>query len=87
MTEEQARKAQAQSREFPETMEIMDRIRNALAERVFKTPVNAVQERENLYLRVQTLDAMKAEMESLLAGTASEKAVQEYVSSLATTEN
>lgn len=86
MTEEQARKAKAQAREFPETMEILARVRAALAERVFLTPVSAHQEREDLYTRVQALDALKTEMEALLANNAGEQAIQEYVESLATTE-
>lgn len=85
MTEEQALKARSQAREFPETMEIMARIRAALADRVFKTPISAQTEREDLYLRVQTLDAMMEEMQSLLTTGASEKAVDEYAEQIATT--
>lgn len=85
MTEEQQIKANAQRREFPETMEIMARIRAALAERLFKTAVNAHIEREELFLRVQTLDAMTTEMGNLLATNASEDAINEYVESIATT--
>lgn len=84
MTEEQAREAQAQAREFPEALKIIDRIRAALAERVFQTAISAQQEREDLYTRVQALDALKSEMESLLANSASEKAITEYIESLAT---
>lgn len=85
MTEEQAHKAKAQAREFPETLEIMGRIRAALAARLFKTPLAATQEREDIYLRVQTLDAMNDEMASLLAANAGEKAIAEYIESIATT--
>lgn len=87
MTEEQAHKAKAQAREFPETLEIMGRIRNALAAKLFKTALSATQEREDLYLRVQTLDAMTDEMAQLLASNAGEKAITEYVESFATTGN
>jgi hypothetical protein len=83
MTEDQARKAQAQNREFPETLEIIDRIRDALAAQVFKTPVLATQVREELYLRVQSLDAMKAEMQSLLTANSSEEAIRAYAEQLA----
>ena len=85
MTEEQALKAKAQAREFPETIEIMSRIRAAMAERLFKTAIADTQIREDLYLRVQTLDAMKDEMQMLLANDAGEKAIEAYVESLATT--
>jgi hypothetical protein len=85
MTEAEARKAQAQAREFPETMEIMDRIRSALAEKLFKTDVLDKSTREEIFLRVQTLDAMKQEMEALLAASASEQDISQYIESLATT--
>ena len=84
MTEDQAKEAQAQAREFPETMKIMARLRGALAERVFKTPISAKDEREDLYLRVQTLDAMMTEMQTLLTTGASEKAMDEYADLIAT---
>lgn len=86
MTEEQAAKASAQRREFPETMEIMGRIRAALAERLFKTAITAKDEREDLFLRVQAIDAMTGEMQTLLAGAASEAEIAAYVESLATTD-
>jgi hypothetical protein len=85
MTDESAiRKLSAQAREFPETMEIMDRVRNVMAAQLFKTPLGATSEREALYLRVATLDAMKIEMESLLAVSASDKAIRDYAEALAT---
>lgn len=85
MTEDQARKAQAQAqaREFPETIEILERVRAALAEQVFKTPVTAAAQREDLYTRVQALDALLNEMTAILASNASEKAITEYAESLA----
>lgn len=86
MTEEKAQKANAQSREFPETMEIMDRIREALAGKLFQTKVLDSQVREEIYLRVQAIDAMKSEMTKLLAENAGERAIQEYAERLATTE-
>lgn len=85
MTEDQARTALAQNREFPETMAIMARIRAALAERLFQTAVNDKDQREELFLRVQTLDAMQDEMKKLLATNASEKAMEEYAERIATT--
>lgn len=85
MNEDLARKAQAQAREFPETMEILARIRTALAERVFITSVNDTQERENLYLRVQAIDAMMGEMQLLLATSASTDVIEEYAKHFATT--
>jgi hypothetical protein len=84
MTDE-ARKAQAQVREFPETMEIMWRIRNALAETLFQTDVLDSDTREQIYIRVQALDTMTAEMAQLLAANAGEKVIQEYVEKIATT--
>lgn len=86
MTEEQARKAQAQSREFPETMEILDRVRIALAEQVFLTPISASAVREDLYTRVQAIDALRTEMNTILTGIKSEKDYREYAESIATTE-
>lgn len=85
MTEEQARKAGAQQREFPETLEILSRVRTALAEQVFKTPVSAKDTREDLYTRVQALDALSAEMTAILAANASERAIEEYAERIATT--
>ena len=84
MTEEETLKARAQAREFPETMEIMDRIRSALAERLFKTEVLDTKTREEIFLRVQTLDAMKLEMSSLLAAKASDDQIAAYIKELAT---
>lgn len=86
MTDEEVRKANAQNREFPETMEIMGRIRAALAERVFLTPIGASSEREDLYTRVQAIDALMNEMGAILAVNASEAAVREYAEKFATTE-
>lgn len=83
MTEDQAMKARAQAREFPETLEIIDRIRSALAAKVFETPISAKDIREELYLRVQSLDAMKTEMQSLLTANSSEEAIQAYAAELA----
>lgn len=83
MTEEQARKAKAQVREFPETMEILGRVRDALAAQVFLTPVSASAVREDLYTRVQALDALRNEMAKIMAGNASETAIQAYVEELA----
>lgn len=86
MTEEQARKAQAQAREFPETMEILDRVRAALAEQVFLTPISASAIREDLYTRVQAIDALRTEMNTILTGIKAEKDYREYAESIATTE-
>lgn len=86
MTEEQARKAQAQQREFPETMEILARVRDALAAKVFETKVGDTAIREDLYTRVQALDALSGEMALILATNAGEKAIEEYAERIATTE-
>jgi len=83
MTEEQARKAQAQAREFPETMEILGRVRDALAARVFTTKLADQAIREDLYTRVQALDALRDEMASILANNAGQKAIEVYVEELA----
>lgn len=86
MTEDELRKRRAQAREFPETMEIMARIRAALAARMFQTGLGERDEREAIYLRVQTLDAMTSEMQTLLASESDTRAIEEYVKSLATTK-
>lgn len=83
MTEDQARKAQAQQREFPETMEILGRVRDALAARVFQTKVADQAIREDLYTRVQTLDALRDEMALILANNAGEEAIEAYIATLA----
>ena len=80
MTE--AEKLQAQVREFPEAMAIIDRIRAALAEALFLTPIGAKDEREAMYLRVATLDVMKSEMQALMNEGAGSKAIQAYVDEL-----
>lgn len=85
MTEEQARKAQAQAREFPETMEILARVRASLAEQVFQTPVSASAIREDLYTRVQAIDALRVEMNSILTGIKSDADYRAYAESIATT--
>jgi len=85
LTEDQARKSQAQQREFPETLEILARVREALAAQVFKTPVSANDAREDLYTRVQALDALRDEMATILASNASERTIEEYAASVATT--
>lgn len=84
MTEDEAIKARAQQREFPETMEIFGNIRTALAAKLFETKLSDKDIREDLYLRVQTLDAMISEMGQLLSASAGEQAILEYVESIAT---
>lgn len=86
MTEDEARKAKSQAREFPETMAILGRIREALAAKLFHTAVLDKDTREEIYLRVQSLDAMQDEMAALLASNAGEEAIKDYVESLAKPE-
>jgi hypothetical protein len=83
VTEEQARKAKAQDREFPETMELLKRVRDALAAQVFRTPLSASAQREDLYTRVQALDALKPKWRPYLASNAGEKAIEAYAEELA----
>lgn len=85
MTEEQQAKASAQAREFPETMEIMARLRAGLAEQLFKTAVLATEEREAIYIRVVTLDAMDAEMRKILSSIADDDVIKKTIEALATT--
>lgn len=85
MTEDQARKAQAQAREFPETMEILGRVRDALAAQVFLTPIAASAQREDLYTRVQAIDALRVEMDKILTGIKADKDYTEYAESVAAT--
>lgn len=86
MTEDRASKAQAQAREFPETMEILGRVREALAKRLFLTTVAEQAFREDLYTRVQALDALRDEMVKIMANNAGSKAIDEYVETLAPTQ-
>lgn len=86
MTEDQAIKAQAQGREFPETMEILGKVRDALAAHLFQTKLSEQSAREDIYTRVQALDALRNEMATVLASNASEKAIEAYAESIATTE-
>jgi hypothetical protein len=74
------RREQAQAREFPETIALFDRIRAAMAERLFATPLGAAVEREMLYTKVQALDALKGEMVALL--NANPEAVDLYLRSV-----
>ena len=85
MTEDQARKAQAQAREFPETLEILTRVREALAARLFLTNVADSAIREDIFTRVQAIDALRDEMAQILAANASERAIEEYAERIATT--
>lgn len=84
MTEDQQRKLSAQSREFPETLEIIQRVRDAMAAQLFQTKIGEVAIREGIFLRVQTLDAMMTEMQSILRLKGDEAAVEAYVKSLTT---
>lgn len=86
MTDEQKATARAQSREFPETMALLSRIRAALAEQLFQTKVLDTKAREEIYIRVVSLDAMTNEMQTILAGIASDKEIEEYAKQFATTE-
>lgn len=85
MTEDQAQKSQAQSREFPETLEILAKVRAALAEQVFLTPIGASAQREDLYTRVQAIDALRGEMETILTGIKADKDYTAYAESVAAT--
>lgn len=67
-------------------MEIMGRIRDALAEKLFQTAVLDRDAREQIYIRVQAIDAMISEMTVILANNASEHSITEYAERLATTE-
>lgn len=86
MTEEQTLKAKAQAREFPETMEILGKVRAALAEQVFLTPVSAMAVREDLYTRVQAIDALTKEMTTILTNFKADADYRAYAESIATTE-
>lgn len=86
MTEDQVRKAQAQRREFPETLEILGKVRDALAARLFQTNLSERDAREDIYTRVQALDALRNEMATILANHASTQAIEAYAESIATTE-
>lgn len=85
MTEEEARKADAQNREFPETIEILGKLRDKLAERLFQTNIADKDLREDIYTRVQALDALRNEMAAILTANGSEKQMRAYIESLATT--
>ena len=85
MTEEEARKAEAQNREFPETIEILGKLRDKLAERLFQTNIADKDLREDIYTRVQALDALRNEMAAILTANGSEKEMRAYIESLATT--
>lgn len=78
-------KLAAQMREFPQTMEMMQRIRDAMAAQVFLTKLGDVTIRENLFLRVQTLDAMMSQMAELLRLGADEKLIEAHIKSLTAT--
>ena len=86
MTDAEAKKARAQDREFPETLEILGRIRTALATRMFQTNVGDSTEREAIFLRVQTIDAMTQEIEEILRTNKAGKELDEYAAKFATTE-
>jgi hypothetical protein len=83
MTEEQTLKFKEQQREFPQTLEILRRVRDALAAKTFETPLNARDVREDLYTRVQALDALTGEMQQILRDGGDEKAIAAYVEALA----
>lgn len=88
MTEDDLkRKLTAQKREFPETMDLLAKVRAALAEKVFTLPITDAVGREAMCLRVQTLDAMIGEMKTLLTHGANQDAIDAYAKQFATTES
>lgn len=89
MTEDEVGKVRAQAREFPETIVILAKVREAMVTRLFKTTQDASLERERLYQAVQILDAMTGQMETVLSSNASSDAIASYIESIntpATTE-
>ena len=70
-------------REYPETKAAFTRVRNAMVERLFKTPTDAAAERERLYATVQILDAVEKALIAAM-GQGSE-AIDEFIKNLATT--
>ena len=66
-------------------MEILAKVRDVLAAKLFQTNLSEREAREDIYTRVQALDALMNEMKAILASNASEKAMRDYAESIATT--
>lgn len=72
--------------ELTETDAAFSKLRGAMVSRLFATPTNATEERERLYLAVNTLDAVKSTLEQLVQGAADEKTIEEHVRALSAAE-
>jgi len=78
-----ARETQAR-REYPETKAAFARVRDAMVQQLFRTPLGGQAERERLYSSVQILDAVeKALIDAMGQGS---EAIDEFIKNLATTE-
>ncbi|MBI3678096.1 MAG: hypothetical protein HY243_15920 [Proteobacteria bacterium] len=71
--------ALAARREYEQTESAFAKVRTAMVERLFKTPVGAGEERERLYMSVQTLDAVREAL--MTAMTTGE--IEQYVEEIA----
>ena len=66
-------------REYEQTEAAFAKVRAAMVERLFKTPVAACEERERLYISVQTLDVVReALMTAMTTGQ-----IEQYVEEIA----
>lgn len=84
MTDEERRRAHQARKEYPETERAFERVKSAMAVKLFETPLSATAERERLYYSVQALVAVqKALMDAMGQG---QDAIDDYIKSLAATE-
>jgi hypothetical protein len=67
----------AARREYEQTESAFAQVRAAMVERLFQTPVAASDERERLYLSVQTLDAVREALMTAMTTGDIERYVEE----------
>lgn len=67
----------AAAREYEQTESAFAAVRAAMVERLFRTPLAAADERERLYLSVQTLDAVREALMTAMTSGEIERYVEE----------
>jgi hypothetical protein len=82
MSDNDRRRGEQAAREFAETENAFDQVREAMAARLLSSPPEASAERERLYLAVQVLDAVRAKMTALIATAADSKVIEVYAASV-----
>lgn len=86
MSDEAIARGQRAEREFKEVEAAFDAVRAACVARVFETPTSASDQREQLYMAVQSLDAVRKAMRMVIDNGQIEQAAKEAAEALATSK-